>query len=156
MTLNISATKISINNQYGQEKFNSNDKLVFLKHHYYRSNIAVTNQFIYLPWDFANYVDYTKDFVIVYVKFNSSNGSLISTIAGSGVYIPGNSTIPVHFYGYSYGNTYPAAEQEILSISLGKSNIMIKPVRFNDTIITEIAAETSHNIDILVDTYGYS
>ena len=152
MTLSVDSEKITIKNKDNTTKFTSNDRLVFRKSSYVNNNIYVASNRILLPW--AHGLDATKDFAVFYIKFNTSTGNLLTSFAGSGIYLPANSTIPSHFDGFLDSNT-AAGQQENISIYLIPNYIVINSIKFNRRVIDGTGTAQIHTVGIIGSVYGY-
>lgn len=130
MTLLIDSSQISITNKDNTVKFTSNDKLVYLKHSILPT-VNISSSEVIIPWTYT--FDASKDFFQCSVRFNSSNGNVLTDIAEKGFFIPANGSIPTNFYGRGVfipvrDRNVACADEDYMSIVLFPTYISIKPV----------------------------
>jgi hypothetical protein len=156
MTLNITSSQIQIKNSLGQIKFNSSDKLVYLKYSTSGTiNISGGTE-IYVPFQS---LDPTSDFYDIQVRFNSSDGNSVQPLLGLNLYA--NNAINTKFrYEILYNGFvyYSKAESEILSIFIFGSNLIFRPARTQgDTGMgtAPYPATGTHNVSYYAKIYSY-
>jgi len=152
MTLSISGSNINITNTNGTVKFNSSDKLLYLKH-VQIDTINVYNAVVFTPF----YALESGDFLILNLRFNSTNGNIIvsSTVNLLNMYLPANGTLVTNFDVTNDGQGTIYVETQQLGASICGSNLMFVPGYGADFYYRQAFANTV-NSNITYDARIYS
>lgn len=127
MTLNATATAITIKNSAGVSKFDHTSRLAYRS--FYQTGGGVNfsggaNILVNLTSQLS------VDFYILNFKITFTQGNALTGLTN--IWIPGNGTVNAHFYGRGVNNV-PSADTDYISAALVNNNtaIVFSPTRIN-------------------------
>lgn len=129
MTLNVTSSAIQIKNSAGVVKFDSTNKLVFLR----SAKIGRTTVYqseVIVPFTTLA----PEEFLVLNIYIHSCTGTVGNQLAG--IQLPANGTIITEYYGRAI-STSAAADQDMLFCSLAGSNLVFKAVKcdYNNQLV---------------------
>ena len=137
MTLKVTSSQILIDNGAGVAKFNSSDKLTYLKYQK-TSTVTVSNVDIYESF----YSIGTNEFMVLSFTINSCTGNVGSGLLGKE--IPANGSVIVDFNLRRSGNE-GWADTDFIAAALVGSSLIFKPQKWDyrnsleySTIVTNL------------------
>lgn len=123
MSLVVANNIITIQNASNVTKFNSNDKLTYLKYSQ-TSSISVSG---YSPTQDLFYRLGINDFLVLTIRINSCTGNATAPVLGK--FIPANGSIIVNIYGRAEvqgSASYATCDTDVLSAGLSSSYLTFK------------------------------
>lgn len=118
MTLKITSSQITIDNGSGVAKFNSSNKLAYLKYSS-TGTVTISTADVYQPF----YAISSSEFMILSFTINSCNGNVGSSLINKE--IPANGSVIVDFYIRQSG-TQGLVDTDIIAAALIGSNLVFK------------------------------
>lgn len=125
MSLKIASNQILIQNSVGVTKFNSSDKMLYLKG--YQAGSVTMNAYDVHNW-FVTPNSLASDTVLLKVEFTSCNGNIISGFLGYEMMVAGS--ILLNTISGSYANSIDT-EQTILNVGVVRGAVIFRKYKVN-------------------------